>query len=62
MAIGMKVFTATRSRDRETLGEVLTAWLHENPHIRVVGQTVTQSSDDSFHCLTITLIYETASR
>jgi hypothetical protein len=61
MMIGVKVFTATKAHERATLGEAITAWLSENPQIRVVRQTVTQSSDDRYHCLTITLMYEATS-
>ena len=42
-----------------SLGEMVTAWLRENPRARIVDKIVTQSSDDQFHCLTITLFYAT---
>jgi hypothetical protein len=58
MMRGVKVFSATKARDRESLGENVTRWLVENPQFRVVDKTVTQSSDAEFHCLTITLFYE----
>ncbi len=54
---GVKVFSATRARDREELGEVITRWLRGNPTFQVVDKVVTQSSDREFHCLTITLFY-----
>lgn len=54
---GVKVFSATRARDREELGEVITRWLRANPTFQVVDKVVTQSSDREFHCLTITLFY-----
>ncbi len=57
---GVKVFTATKAREREEMGEVITAWLAKNPSLRVVDKVVTQSSDNEFHCLTITLFYERA--
>jgi hypothetical protein len=60
MMKGVKVFTATKAKDREALGDVVTRWLQENPNIKIIERTVTQSSDSQFHCLTITLIYETA--
>lgn len=59
MLMGAKVFTATKARDREELGEVLTRWLRENPKARILDKVVTQSSDNEFHCLSITLFYET---
>jgi len=58
MTRGVKVFTATKARDREALGDVVTRWLMANPTVRIIEKTVTQSSDSQFHCLTITLLYE----
>jgi len=60
MMMGVKVFTATKAKDREALGDVVTRWLQENPNIKILERTVTQSSDSQFHCLTITLLYETS--
>ena len=54
---GVKVFSATRAKDREELGEVITRWLRGNPTFQVVDKVVTQSSDRESHCLTITLFY-----
>jgi len=59
MMMGVKVFTATKAREREMLGDVVTRWLAENPRTRVVDKIVTQSSDSQFHCLSITLFYST---
>jgi hypothetical protein len=56
--LGAKVFTATKARDRDELGEVLTRWLRDNPRAKVVDKVVTQSSDREFHCLSITIFYE----
>ncbi|GHG65073.1 hypothetical protein [Comamonas sp. JC664] len=55
---GVKVFSTTLARDRENMGENITKWLKENPHVEVVDRVVTQSSDKEFHCLTITLFYK----
>lgn len=55
---GVKVFSATKAREREDLGENITRWLRANPALRVVDKVVTQSSDREFHCLTITLFYQ----
>lgn len=57
--LGAKVFTATKAKDREGLGEVLTRWIHNNPNAQIVDKFVTQSSDREFHCLSITILYET---
>jgi len=56
--LGAKVFTATKARDREELGEVITRWIQDNPERRIVDKVVTQSSDSEFHCLSITIWYE----
>ena len=58
MMMGVKVFTATKAREREMLGEAVTRWLAENPRAQVTDKIVTQSSDSAFHCLSITLFYE----
>lgn len=52
---GVKTFSATKFEDRNKLGEVVTAWLRENPDDEIIDKVVTQSSDQAFHCLTITL-------
>ena len=57
MVMGAKVFTATKAKDREELGEVITRWIRDNPRAKIIDKIVTQSSDSEFHCLTITLFY-----
>jgi hypothetical protein len=54
---GVKVFSATKAKEREELGETLTRWLRSNADLEVVDRIVTQSSDNEFHCLTIVLFY-----
>lgn len=54
---GVKVFTATKAREREELGETITRWLSQNPDAEVVDKIVRQSSDNEFHCLSIVLFY-----
>lgn len=54
---GVKVFTATMAQNRETLGEKIGAWLGSDPTREVVDTVVTQSSDESFHCIAITIFY-----
>ncbi len=54
---GVKVFSATKAKEREELGEAVTRWLRSNADLEVVDRIVTQSSDDEFHCLTIVLFY-----
>ena len=55
---GVKVFSATKAKERELLGEVITDWMRTNQdRVDIVDKIVTQSSDSEFHCLTITLFY-----
>jgi hypothetical protein len=54
---GVKVFSATKAKEREELGETITRWLRSNADVDVVDRSITQSSDDEFHCLTIVLFY-----
>jgi hypothetical protein len=51
----VKVFSATKSKDRERLGERVTSWLAANPTLEVVRTSVTQTSDRGFHCLSLVL-------
>lgn len=59
---GVKVFSATKAREREALGDRLTEWMGENPQYNIVDTVVTQSSDHEFHCLTITVFYTNGAR
>lgn len=52
----IKVFSATKARDRETLGERVTAWIQANPGIAILRTVVSQTSDNEFHCLSMVLI------
>jgi hypothetical protein len=54
---GVKVFSATMAQERDQLGEKITSWLKANPNLQIVDKIVTQSSDEAFHCLAITLFY-----
>ena len=54
---GVKVFSATMFADREHLGEKIGAWFAAHPERKPVDVVVTQSSDDAFHCLAITVFY-----
>ena len=55
---GVKVFSATKAKEREELGEHVTRWLRDHRDVHIVDKIVTQSSDHEFHCLTITIFYE----
>lgn len=54
---GVQVFSATKAKERELLGERITDWLRSHPDYEIIDKIVTQSSDSEFHCLTITLFY-----
>ncbi|NLH49485.1 MAG: hypothetical protein GX444_12930 [Myxococcales bacterium] len=53
----VKVFTATKAKEREELGEVITRWLNANPDIDIVDKDVKQSSDNEYHCVTVIIFY-----
>lgn len=56
----VKVFSATKARDRETIGERVTEWIRSNPSVQVVRTVISQTSDSEFHCLSFVLICATA--
>lgn len=51
----VKVFSATKARERVELGERITEWLRKNKVGEIVDCVVRQSSDHEFHCLTVIL-------
>jgi hypothetical protein len=53
----VKVFSATMQPERDNLGDKITNWLRDHKEVTVVDTIVTQSSDEAFHCLAITLFY-----
>lgn len=58
---GVKVFGATMVAQRAALGEAVTAWIEDARRNRrgfeVVDIVVTQSSDDAFHLISVTVFY-----
>jgi hypothetical protein len=54
---GVKVFSATMVADRDQLGEKVSAWMSNHPQFKVTDIIVTQSSDEAFHCIAITVFY-----
>ena len=54
---GVKLFSATMLQQRDQLGEVVSAWLAARPHLKVMDIVLTQSSDEAFHCIAITVFY-----
>ena len=55
--LGIAVFSATKFADRLDLGERITKWLAAVGDIDIIDRVILQSSDASFHCLTIVLVY-----
>lgn len=55
--LGLKVFSATKARERDLLGEKITDWIRVHPEYEMFDKIVTQSSDAEFHCLTIAIVY-----
>jgi hypothetical protein len=53
---GVKVFSATKAREREELGEVISRWRQETK-CTVIETVINQSSDSEFHCLSIVVFY-----
>jgi hypothetical protein len=56
----VKVFSVTKAREREELGERVMAWMKANPEVEVVSTIVSQSSDDRFHCFSMVLMCASA--
>lgn len=54
---GVKVFSATKALERDALGEKVTAWLDRHNDYEIVDTVIRQSSDNQFHCLSITIFY-----
>ena len=54
---GVKVFSATMVAQREQLGEHVTEWMRAHPQLDISDVIVTQSSDDAFHCIAISVFY-----
>jgi hypothetical protein len=52
----VKVFSATKARDRDALGDRVTAWIAANPLVQVLNTVVSLSSDRDFHCLSFVLL------
>ncbi len=58
MFTGVKVFSATKAKEREELGENVTRWLKSNADLEIVDKVVRQSSDNEFHCFSIMFFYK----
>jgi len=58
----VKVWSATKNKDRQLLDERITKWLREHPELAVVDKQVRLSSDREFHCLTVVLFLRNTRR
>ena len=52
----VKVFSATKRRDREEVGNRVTAWLRDHPEVDVFRAIVALTSDREFHCYSLVLL------
>jgi putative lipoic acid-binding regulatory protein len=59
---GVQVFSATMFHQRQELGEAVTRWLEEarrtRPGFELVDMQIRQSSDEAFHCVSITVFFK----
>lgn len=53
---GVKIWSATRHEDRQAIGDSITRWIRD-ARPKILDYVVKQSSDHSFHCLSITIFY-----
>ncbi len=58
MFTGVKVFSATKAKERDELSENVTRWLKSNADLEIVDKVVRQSSDNEFHCFSIMIFYK----
>ena len=55
----VKVFSATKHKERDELGEKITHWISKmKDQVTIVDKQITQSSDSEYHCVTITLFFD----
>lgn len=58
MFTGVKVFAATKAKEREELSENVNRWIKSNQDLEIVDKVVAQSSDDEFHCYSLVIFYK----
>lgn len=58
MFTGVKVFSATKAKEREELGENVTRWIKSNSDLEIIDRVVRQSSDNEFHCFSLIIFYK----
>ncbi len=57
MFTGVKVFSATKAKERDELSEQVTRWIKANADLEIVDKVVRQSSDNEFHCYSLVFFY-----
>jgi hypothetical protein len=62
MFTGVKVFAATKAKEREELSENVNRWIRSNQDLEIVDKVVSQSSDDEFHCYSLVIFYKQKSQ
>ena len=58
MFTGVKVFSATKAKEREEIGEHVSRWIKSNQDLEIVDKVVAQSSDNEFHCYSLLIFYK----
>ncbi|MFT3708982.1 MAG: hypothetical protein QM817_15140 [Archangium sp.] len=58
MFTGVKVFSATKAKEREEISENVTRWIKSNADFEIVDRVVRQSSDNEFHCYSLLIFYK----
>ena len=52
----VKVFSVSKARERESIGDRITEWIGARRDLRIVKTIVALTSDLEFHCLSIVLL------
>ena len=58
MFTGVKVFSATKAKEREEIGENVSRWIKSNQDLEIVDKVISQSSDNEFHCYSLVIFYK----
>jgi len=51
----VKVFSTTKPKDRDGLGERVTAWLRDHPGVTILHTDIRLTSDRRYHCFSMLL-------
>jgi hypothetical protein len=58
----VKVFSVTKAKDRESIGDRVTEWIAAHRDIRILRTFVALSSDLKYHCLSIVILCSDCSK